>query len=99
MRIQHCTSCGSYQHYPRPICVTCGGDRPDEVEAAGTGTVDSFTVVHRAEELYVLARVRLTEGPVVLTHVTGVPEPRCDQPVRLVEGSEPPVFTGSDDGL
>ncbi|GAA0467667.1 hypothetical protein Aca07nite_40560 [Actinoplanes capillaceus] len=99
MRIQHCTTCGAYQHYPRPICVTCGGDRLHLVRPAGTGTVDSFTVVHRAEKPYVLARVRLTEGPVVLTHLTGVPEPRCDQPVRLVEGSEPPVFTGSDDGL
>ncbi|MEV0898850.1 OB-fold domain-containing protein [Actinoplanes sp. NPDC049802] len=99
MKIQHCPACGAYQHYPRPICVTCGGDHPAEVEAAGTGTVDSFTVVHRAGEPFVLARVRLTEGPIVLTHLTGIPDPRCDRPVRLVEGSEPPVFTGSDDGL
>jgi uncharacterized OB-fold protein len=97
--LQRCPGCGTCQHPPRPICVTCGRDRPDEVRAAGTGVVDSFTVVHRAGEPFVLARVRLTEGPIVLTHLTGIPDPRCDQPVRLVEGSEPPVYTGSDDGL
>ncbi|GIE34289.1 hypothetical protein Ait01nite_073340 [Actinoplanes italicus] len=84
--------------------MTCGRHRPDEVPAAGTGVVDSFTVVNRTGEPFVLARVRLTEGPIVLTHLTGIPDPRCDQPVRLVEGSDPPVFTGrkdtgSDDGL
>ncbi|BAL90925.1 hypothetical protein AMIS_57050 [Actinoplanes missouriensis 431] len=81
--LQFCRSCRRYQHYPRPICVSCGGDDLWSVEAAGTGTVDSFTVVHRADVPYMLARVRLAEGPIVLTHLVDVDEPRCDQPVRL----------------
>ncbi|MEU4420767.1 OB-fold domain-containing protein [Actinoplanes sp. NPDC024001] len=95
--LQHCTKCRKYQFYPRPICTACGGNTHD-VAASGTGTVDSFTIVHRAEEPYTLARVRLTEGPIVLTHLIDTPDPRCDQPVRLVPGSEPPVFR-RDDGL
>jgi uncharacterized OB-fold protein len=85
MMLQHCVTCRTAQFHPRPICATCGSDDLVEVEAIGSGTVDSFTIVHHTEEPYVLARVRLTEGPIVLTH--------CDQPVRLVPGSDPQVFT------
>jgi uncharacterized OB-fold protein len=93
MMLQHCVTCHTDQFYPRPICATCGGGELVGAEAAGAGTVDSFTIVHRAGESYVLARVRLIEGPIVLTHLVGVPDPRCDQPVRLVPGSDPAVFT------
>jgi uncharacterized OB-fold protein len=93
MMLQHCVTCRTSQFYPRPICATCGSAELVDVEPVGTGTVDSFTVVHRAGEPYVLARVRLTEGPIVLTHLIDIGAPRCDQPVRLVPGSEPPVFT------
>jgi uncharacterized OB-fold protein len=82
--IQRCAACQKYQHYPRPLCVSCGGGELDDVEAAGAGTVDSFTVVHRGAGVpYTLARVRLAEGPILLTHLIGIPEPRCDQAVRL----------------
>ena len=45
-----------------------------QAAAAGSGVVDSFTLVHRAPrpELatpYALARVRLAEGPIVLTRL------------------------------
>ncbi|WP_328477578.1 OB-fold domain-containing protein [Actinoplanes sp. NBC_00393] len=98
MMLQQCRTCRRFQHYPRVLCTGCGGSELHDVPAAGTGTVDSFTVVHRAETPYTLARVRLTEGPIVLTHLIDVADPRCDQPVRLVPGREPPVFR-SDDGL
>jgi uncharacterized OB-fold protein len=82
--IQRCSTCRGHQCRPRPLCVSCGGADLRDVEAAGTGTVDSFTVVHRGADIpYTLARVRLTEGPIVLTHLIDCPEPRCDQPVRL----------------
>lgn len=93
MMLQHCVTCRTAQFHPRPICATCGSDDLVEVEAIGSGTVDSFTIVHHAEEPYVLARVRLTEGPIVLTHLIDIPAPYCDQPVRLVPGSDPQVFT------
>ncbi|MFF5081891.1 Zn-ribbon domain-containing OB-fold protein [Actinoplanes sp. NPDC000266] len=71
------------------------------IEVAGTGIVDSFTVVHRADEPYILARVRLTEGPILLTHLDGVAEPRCDMPVQvawrpLPDGRHLPVFRSAD---
>ena len=95
MILQFCRTCQKYQYYPRPICVGCGGDDLWPVEAAGTGMVDSFTVVHRAETPYTVARVRLTEGPIVLTHLVDIPDPVCDQPVRLDWRDGLPVFRPS----
>lgn len=66
---------GHRQHPPRALCTVCG-----DVEglgwtvAAGQGSVDACTVVHRApgpgfHPPYVVARIRLAEGPVVLSTV------------------------------
>ncbi|MET8152011.1 Zn-ribbon domain-containing OB-fold protein [Actinoplanes sp. NPDC049668] len=98
--LQRCLDCRRFQHYPRPLCTGCGGDRLDFVAAAGTGTIDSFTTVER----YTLARVRLTEGPILLTHLEGLDDPACDQPVRLAwralpDGRHLPVFRSADNGL
>jgi uncharacterized OB-fold protein len=79
--VQECAECGSVQHPPRALCVSCGClDRLGWRTASGRARVDSWTVVHRsprpdAELPYVIARVRLAEGPVLLTRlVKGDPE-------------------------
>ncbi|WP_034591733.1 Zn-ribbon domain-containing OB-fold protein [Hamadaea tsunoensis] len=100
--LQRCTRCACAQHPPRLLCTACGAGDLSFEEATGTGIVDSFTVVHRAAVPgtavpYVLARVRLAEGPILLTHLTGTAEPHCDQPVRLAwrplpDGRRLPVF-------
>jgi uncharacterized OB-fold protein len=103
--VQQCTGCGRYQHYPRALCVHCGHGELAYREAAGTGTIYSFTVVHRAAGPaappvpYVVALVRLAEGPVVLTNVLA-DDPgalACDAPVTLAweplaDGRSLPVF-------
>ena len=77
LTIQGCTACSGVQHPPRSVCTHCGRTNQLELtECAGSGIVDSFTVVHRAPlpglaVPYVLARVRLDEGPVLLTHLVG----------------------------
>ncbi|GIE90318.1 Zn-ribbon domain-containing OB-fold protein [Actinoplanes regularis] len=91
--IQKCLACDRWQHPGRPICLTCGdaenlGDAP----VTGNGNVDSFTVVHRAAAPYIVARIRLVEGPIVLGHLADNPEPRCDQPVRFVHRDPLPVW-------
>ena len=102
--LQHCTACRRYQPYPRAICFGCGGDALEFRDAAGVGTVDSFTTVLRAEEPYTVARVRLAEGPILLTHLAAIAAPVCDQPVRIAwrplpSGRHLPVFRSADDGL
>lgn len=101
--IQLCRTCSRHQHYPRVLCTGCGGSELDFVEASGQGVVDSFTVVHRApaagfDPPYVVARVRLAEGPILLTHLVGERDWACDQPVRLgwrplPDGRHLPVFS------
>lgn len=102
--IQRCTACGAHQHYGRKVCVSCGGQQLEWVQAAGSGTILSFTVVQRSpyEDLpapYVVALIRLEEKVTLLSHVlTADPARlRCDQPVvvrfqPLREGLKLPVF-------
>lgn len=104
--LQTCEACGGVQHYPRALCVTCGAtDRLGWTPASGRATVDTWTVVHRAPAPdaalpYVVARVRLAEGPVLLTNIVDLPagEISTGLPVRLAwrplpDGRQLPVFT------
>lgn len=102
--LQSCTACGHRQHYPRALCTRCGSTELSWVEACGRGTVDSYTVVHRSpfpdrEAPYVVARVRLAEGPVLLTNLVGGLTWSCDEPVRLAWRDGLPVFAKERDGL
>jgi uncharacterized OB-fold protein len=47
LRIQHCTTCGKYQHYARMLCSHCGEDTLEWVTASGNGTIYSFTVIRQ----------------------------------------------------
>ncbi|GGO66611.1 Zn-ribbon domain-containing OB-fold protein [Nonomuraea cavernae] len=102
--VQTCVRCAGAQHPPRALCVHCGHDALGWSGSSGLGVVDSFTVVHRAprpelEVPYVIARVRLAEGVILLTRLEGR-DPGAwaiDDPVRatwvdLDDGRALPVF-------
>ena len=101
LTVQACTACGHLQHPPRALCTGCG-DTTHLVQqtVSGAGTVDTFTVVHRAPRPdvatpYVVARVRLVEGPVLLTRLPV--EPTIGDQVTvgwvpLPDGRALPVF-------
>lgn len=94
--IGRCPACGTHLHPDRPVCPECGV-APERVPAAGTGEIDAWTVVRRSpgpgfDPPYVVARVRLTEGPVLLTSLPGTGPYRCGDAVRHVPGSDPPAF-------
>lgn len=72
--IQRCRDCRRWQHYPRALCTGCGGTDLGFEEASGRGVVDTYTEVMREirpglAPPYLVARVRLAEGPVLLTHL------------------------------
>ncbi|MGH3386097.1 MAG: Zn-ribbon domain-containing OB-fold protein [Nocardioidaceae bacterium] len=102
--LQRCETCRHWQHYPRAHCVACGSRSLAFEEASGRAVVDSFTVVHRppypgADVPYVVARVRLSEGPVLLTNLVDcdIDCLQCDQQVvvtwrDLRDGRALPVF-------
>lgn len=102
--VQRCDACGHHQHYARPFCTACRGRSLQMVRCTGRGLLHSFTVVHRApfEDLpapYVVALIKLEEGPMLLSHVVDADlgTLRCDMPVHvdfqpLREGIVLPVF-------
>lgn len=74
--IQRCTACGNYQFYPRLNCCGCLAGELEWVEAAGLGTVETFTIcrvpvaeAYAADVPYVVAIVRLVEGPAMMSNI------------------------------
>mgnify|MGYP003946652269 CR=1 FL=1 len=98
--LKHCAGCGAYHFYPRAICPFCFSDRTEWREAAGTGTIYSFSVMRRAEVPYAIAYVALAEGPAMMSNIVDcdLDAIRIGQHVRLVfkpaENGQPvPMFT------
>lgn len=105
--LQRCERCGHRQHHPRYLCTGCGGTALGWAPCDGAGVVDTYTVVHRAPRAgvpvpYLVARVRLDDGPVLLTNLVDV-EPSEDAVTigarvalrwrDLSDGRALPVFT------
>lgn len=75
LRIQRCASCGTWQFYPRYLCSTCGSTDVPFRPASGGATLWSYSIVERgigefADRVpYIVALVRLAEGPVMMTNI------------------------------
>lgn len=79
--IQRCKACGAFIFYPRPVCPECFGVELDWTQASGEGEVVSYSVVYQAPFLsyandapYILAVVRLKEGPQMMANVLDCPK-------------------------
>lgn len=93
LRLQQCRACGEFQFYPRAICRHCTSEALDWQEVSGEGEIYSFTVARRpagpafaAEVPYVVAIVRLAEGPRLMTNIVtdDIPSLRIGDRVRVV---------------
>jgi len=78
LRIQRCHGCGKVNWFPRTFCFSCSSRDLRWERASGLGAVLEVTTVYRAlnesladEVPYVLAIVRLAEGPCMLTRIVG----------------------------
>jgi hypothetical protein len=92
---QRCSDCGTWRFPPRGFCPACWSPRAEWQALAGTGTVQSFVVPHRAYSVafepdlpYVIAHVEMdgTGGRVVIVaDLTGCPwtDVRVGLPVRV----------------
>lgn len=74
--LQRCAACRRFAAYPREICPHCWSQDQAWEEVSGRAEVQTFTRVHRAGNAgwqvaapYVVALVRLAEGPVLLTQL------------------------------
>jgi uncharacterized OB-fold protein len=79
LRLQRCDSCDAVVFYPRAVCPRCFGDSLTWFRAAGTATVYSYTVAHRAfgefagQTPFTVALVDLDEGVRMMTRIIGTP--------------------------
>jgi len=75
LRIQRCLECAHWRWTPQLACPKCWSERYEWVPSQGRGELYSYTVVHRSIDPerfaapYVLAVVRLDEGPHLLTNL------------------------------
>ena len=76
--IRKCNACRALHFMPRHLCPACWSDQLEWVEAKGTGSVHSFTIIRRAPMAafaprapYVLALIDLDEGPRMMANVLG----------------------------
>ncbi len=90
LRIQRCMGCGTLRHPPGPVCPACQSFDWDYVEAAGTGQIYSFVVMHYPEVPPFdypnpVALVELDEGVRLIAGLTGIKrdEIRIGQRVKV----------------
>ncbi|WP_163538623.1 OB-fold domain-containing protein [Gracilibacillus sp. YIM 98692] len=76
LSIQQCNSCQEWVFYPREHCPHCLSDDLTWKEASGSGSLKTWSVIHRAghpawqdRTPYVVGIVELEEGPSLLTHL------------------------------
>lgn len=67
--VKRCNSCGQFHHYPRDICPHCLSSDTVWQDAAGTGTVYSFSTMGQGDAAYTLAFVTLDEGVTLMTNL------------------------------
>ena len=89
LSIQRCTACGKHYFYPRPYCPHCLSDKTEWTTVSGKGTLLTYVINHRPapgfenEAPYVIAIVKLDEGPHLMTNIVQV-EPKPENlPVGL----------------
>jgi uncharacterized OB-fold protein len=76
--IRKCKACGELHFMPRHLCPFCWSDQLEWVDAKGTGSVHSFTIIRRASDPafallvpYAVALVDLDEGPRMMANIVG----------------------------
>lgn len=91
--VKRCQSCGQFHHYPRDICPHCLSSDTVWDNAAGTGTVYSFSTMGVADAAYTLAFVTLDEGVTLMTNLVD-----CDPATVRIGDKVRVVFQPSQGG-
>ena len=67
--LPRCGSCGKFHWFPRAHCPFCHSSDMKWIDASGSASLYSFTVMQRSGKPLFLAYVELAEGPVILSNV------------------------------
>lgn len=90
--LPRCEHCAELIWYPRLVCPFCGSHDVAYTEVSGRGTIYARTIMRRGDgpyrehAPYVLAMVRLDEGPTLMTNIVGADAETVEvgQAVRVV---------------
>jgi len=101
---EECPQCGAKLFPPRDICPKCSGPANTPFRFSGKGVVYSYSTVYTAPEgfqeyaPYVVALVKLDEGPMVAAQLTDVEsdEVQIGMPVEMVTRK---TYVEGDNGL
>ena len=91
--VKRCNQCGQFHHYPRDICPHCLSSDTVWQDAAGTGTVYSFSTMGAGDAAYTLAFVTLDEGVTMMTNLI-----ECDPATVRIGDKVRVVFQPSQGG-
>lgn len=90
LRLQKCGSCAHVWYPPGPVCPGCLSDTWSFEPVSGRGKIVAWTVFHRQyfpdiPVPYLVASVKLEEGPLLIGNVLGLDakDARLDMPVEL----------------
>ena len=77
-----CNKCSEYTAPPKKVCLECGSEDLRIVELSGKGKIKTFTVVRVPPEgfegPYIVAMVKLEEGPWVMGRMMGMDPDQAD---------------------
>ena len=87
-----CPHCNAKIFPPRDVCPECGGEAKDTFAFSGRGEVYSFTTIYEAptgydtNTPYVVALVKLNEGPMITAQLTDLGEEPVEigMPVEMI---------------
>jgi len=80
LRLQRCKTCDGGSYFPpRPFCPKCGSRDVETYKASGKGVLWSYVINQRPRpdmgtDPYAIAVVKLSEGPTMMTNITGCPQ-------------------------
>ena len=78
LRLPFCTECKAFFFYPRSYCPTCLSDALEWRQVSGKGTLHTYVISARPapgfenETPYVIAVVKLAEGPHMMSNIVNV---------------------------
>jgi uncharacterized OB-fold protein len=94
--LRHCRACDEVHYYPRNFCPSCWSDDVDWVEAKGTGSLYTWSLVMQndlppfhEQVPYVAAIVELDEGPRMMTRLVDCDESALEVGQRFAARFEP----------
>jgi len=99
--LKFCNACKQYHHYPRSHCPHCFSSDTEWMDAKGSGTIYTYSVLRRGVPVpYCIAYVTLEEGVSMLTNIVDcdLDAVKIGMKVRVVfkptDGGAPvPMFT------